>query len=150
MVERARLPRGARGDRERAGIEDRAIIRIVGADDNASVTVGLLGVARAFVKQPGRRSALFVFHGAEERGLIGSRWFVAHPTVPLAKIVAVVAMLTTHGLAILPNALAVVEKTSFSACGAPEFNAQLDDLVAALAGLGREAPPRYAQQLARS
>jgi len=60
-----------------------------GADDNASVTVGLLGVARAFVKHPGRRSALFVFHGAEERGLIGSRWFVAHPTVPLSKVVAV-------------------------------------------------------------
>jgi hypothetical protein len=60
-----------------------------GADDNASVTVGLLGVARAFVKQPGRRSALFVFHGAEERGLLGSRWFVAHPTVPLSQVVAV-------------------------------------------------------------
>jgi Zn-dependent M28 family amino/carboxypeptidase len=60
-----------------------------GADDNASVTVGLLGVARAFVKHPGRRSALFVFHGAEERGLIGSRWFVSHPTVPLNKVVAV-------------------------------------------------------------
>ncbi|MFN2454158.1 MAG: isochorismatase family protein [Pyrinomonadaceae bacterium] len=28
--------------------------------------------------------------------------------------------------AVLPNALAVVEKTSFSACGAPEFNAQLE------------------------
>ncbi len=60
-----------------------------GADDNASVTVGLLGVARAWVRSPGRRSALFVFHGAEERGLLGSRWFVAHPTVPLASVAAV-------------------------------------------------------------
>src|SRR4029453_17220106 len=31
----------------------------------------------------------FVFHGAEERGLLGSRYFVAHPVVPLQQIVAV-------------------------------------------------------------
>jgi len=37
---------------------------------------------------PLRRSALFIWHGAEERGLMGSRWFVAHPTVPLASVVA--------------------------------------------------------------
>jgi Zn-dependent M28 family amino/carboxypeptidase len=61
-----------------------------GADDNASVSVALLGIARAFVKQPGKRSALFVFHGAEERGLLGSRYETAHPVVPLDKIVAVI------------------------------------------------------------
>ncbi len=60
-----------------------------GADDNASVSVALLGIGRAFTKHPGRRSALFVWHGAEERGLLGSRWFAAHPTVPLSSIVAV-------------------------------------------------------------
>lgn len=60
-----------------------------GADDNASVTVALLAIARAFRKQPGRRSALFVWHGAEERGLLGSRWFSANPTVPKQSIVAV-------------------------------------------------------------
>jgi hypothetical protein len=60
-----------------------------GADDNASTSVALLAIARAFVKQPGKRSALFVFHGAEERGLLGSRWHAAHPVVPLASIVAV-------------------------------------------------------------
>lgn len=60
-----------------------------GADDNATTSVALLAIARAWVKQPSKRSALFVFHGAEERGLLGSRYAVAHPVVPLDKIVAV-------------------------------------------------------------
>lgn len=60
-----------------------------GADDNASVSVALLAIARAFKKQPGKRTALFIYHGAEERGLLGSRWYVSHPTVPLNSIAAV-------------------------------------------------------------
>lgn len=60
-----------------------------GADDNASVTVGMLAIARAWVAKPGKRSALFVWHGAEERGLLGSRWYAAHPTVKKESIVAV-------------------------------------------------------------
>ena len=60
-----------------------------GADDNASVTVAMLSIARAFKKSPGKRSILFVFHGAEERGLLGSKWYAAHPTVPKASVVAV-------------------------------------------------------------
>ncbi|MEO7361604.1 MAG: M28 family peptidase, partial [Gemmatimonadaceae bacterium] len=60
-----------------------------GADDNGSVSVALLAIARAFVKQPSKRSILFVYHGAEERGLLGSRYHAAHPVVPLSNIVAV-------------------------------------------------------------
>jgi hypothetical protein len=60
-----------------------------GADDNATVSVALLAIGRAFARSPGRRSALFVWHGAEERGLLGSRWYVAHPTVPREAIAAV-------------------------------------------------------------
>jgi hypothetical protein len=60
-----------------------------GADDNASVSVALLAIARAFHKHPGRRSALFIWHGAEERGLLGSRWYASHPTVPKNALVAV-------------------------------------------------------------
>ena len=60
-----------------------------GADDNGTVSVALLAIARAFVKQPGKRSVLFVYHGAEERGLLGSRYHAAHPVVPLQSIVAV-------------------------------------------------------------
>lgn len=60
-----------------------------GADDNGTVSVALLAIARAFAKQPGKRSVLFVYHGAEERGLLGSRYHAAHPVVPLGSIVAV-------------------------------------------------------------
>jgi hypothetical protein len=60
-----------------------------GADDNASVTVGMLAIGRAFAAKPGKRSALFVWHGAEERGLLGSKWYAAHPTVKKEDIVAV-------------------------------------------------------------
>jgi len=60
-----------------------------GADDNASVTVGMLAIARAWVAKPGKRSALFVWHGAEERGLLGSRWYAVNPTVKKESIVAV-------------------------------------------------------------
>ena len=60
-----------------------------GADDNATVSAALLAAARAFVRQPGRRSVLFINHGAEERGLLGSRYHVSHPVVPLTQIVAV-------------------------------------------------------------
>ena len=60
-----------------------------GADDNGSVTVAMLANARAFIKNPAKRSVLFVVHGAEERGLLGSRYYSQHPTVPIKDIVAV-------------------------------------------------------------
>lgn len=59
-----------------------------GADDNGSTSVALLAIARAWVKQPSRRSALFIYHGAEERGLLGSLWHAAHPVVPLSSMAA--------------------------------------------------------------
>jgi hypothetical protein len=60
-----------------------------GADDNGSVSVAQFAAARAFVRQPGKRSVLFIHHGSEERGLLGSRYHSAHPVVPLKQIVAV-------------------------------------------------------------
>lgn len=60
-----------------------------GADDNASTCVAMLAMARAYTKQPSKRSILFVFHGAEERGLLGSRWHAANPMVDRNNIVAV-------------------------------------------------------------
>ncbi len=74
-------------DGERYPVDGDAIWN--GADDNATTAVALLAIGRALSAAPGRRSALFVWHGAEERGLMGSRWYVKHPTVPLASIVAV-------------------------------------------------------------
>jgi hypothetical protein len=62
-----------------------------GADDDGSGTVGILTLAEAFaaVQRP-RRSLLFIWHAGEERGLIGSDYYVKHPTKPLAKIASLI------------------------------------------------------------
>jgi hypothetical protein len=59
-----------------------------GADDDGSGTVVLLEIAERFVTEKPARSIIFVSHEGEEAGLLGSRWFVDHPTIPLNSIVA--------------------------------------------------------------
>jgi len=60
-----------------------------GADDDGSGTVALMGIARAFAQgQRPKRSILLVWHAGEERGLLGSLYYVDHPTVPLDRVVA--------------------------------------------------------------
>jgi hypothetical protein len=60
-----------------------------GADDDASGTALLLEIAERFTTQPApRRSIVFISHAAEESGLLGSDYFVEHPTIPLDSIVA--------------------------------------------------------------
>ena len=60
-----------------------------GADDNASGTAVIVEVARLLAKgRSPSRSVLFIAFTAEEMGLLGSDYFVDHPTVPLDKIVA--------------------------------------------------------------
>jgi hypothetical protein len=63
-----------------------------GADDNASGDAGLLETAEAFthLPQPPKRSVLFALWDGEEAGLLGSKYWIEHPTVPLANIAAVV------------------------------------------------------------
>ena len=62
-----------------------------GADDNASGTAVVLGLARAFGGAGGApRTLVFVLFGAEEIGLVGSRHYVRAPTVPLARTVGMV------------------------------------------------------------
>ena len=57
-----------------------------GADDNGSGTVGVVELAHAFAANPTRprRSILFIVFAAEERGLLGSYYYVSHPLRPLA------------------------------------------------------------------
>ncbi|GAA4438377.1 M20/M25/M40 family metallo-hydrolase [Bremerella cremea] len=54
-----------------------------GADDNASGTSALLEVVQALseMKVKPRRSILFVLWDGEEKGLLGSKYWVEHPTV---------------------------------------------------------------------
>jgi hypothetical protein len=59
-----------------------------GADDNASGVAGLLEVAEAVCQLPQKpkRSILFAFWDGEEAGLIGSKYWVEHPTFPLSRV----------------------------------------------------------------
>ena len=61
-----------------------------GAMDNGSGTAALLEIAASWRTHPEqiRRSILFVFVTAEEKGLLGSKYFAAHTTVPAKSIVA--------------------------------------------------------------
>ncbi len=64
-----------------------------GADDNASGTAGVLELARLFAKQPKqKRGILFLTFAGEELGLLGSRYWVDHPKLPLDKAVAMINM----------------------------------------------------------
>ena len=61
-----------------------------GADDDGSGSVTVLEIAQKIqsMKVKPKRSILFVWHVGEEKGLLGSRWFTDHPTVPRDSIVA--------------------------------------------------------------
>ena len=64
-----------------------------GADDNGSGTVTLLEVTEAFLeaKKQGagpRRSVLFLLVSGEEKGLLGSQYYVENPVFPLANTIA--------------------------------------------------------------
>ncbi len=59
-----------------------------GADDDGSGTTALLEIAEQFAAEKPARSIIFVSHEGEEAGLLGSKWFVDHPTVPLKDVVA--------------------------------------------------------------
>jgi hypothetical protein len=63
-----------------------------GANDDGSGTVSVIEIASALVGAPERpkRSILFLAFYGEEEGLMGSRYYAAHPLEPLEKTVACV------------------------------------------------------------
>ncbi len=65
-----------------------------GADDNASGTAALLGLAEAFatMRESVRRTILFAAFSGEEEGLLGSSHYVRHPRFPIADTVAMINM----------------------------------------------------------
>ena len=62
-----------------------------GAVDNATGVAAIIEIAEAFrkAKVPPKRSILFLAVTLEESGLLGSKYYVAHPVIPLDKTVAV-------------------------------------------------------------
>ncbi len=58
-----------------------------GAYDNMSGCIGLLGIAEYFKDHPHRYGLRFIFCGSEERGLLGSKAYVAAHEEELSKVV---------------------------------------------------------------
>jgi hypothetical protein len=65
-----------------------------GADDNASGTAGVLEIAEAFTEKgiKPKRTVVFICFGAEEIGLVGSRYYCENPTFPLEKTITMLNM----------------------------------------------------------
>ena len=60
-----------------------------GADDDASGTVAVLEIAKALAAGLApKRTVLFVATTGEEVGLLGTRWYLQHPVVPLDRMTA--------------------------------------------------------------
>ena len=81
---------GAHWDHLGVGLPDARGDRIYnGAVDNASGVAGVLELARLFKgAPPPERSVYFIAFTAEEKGLLGSEYYAAHPVAPLATTVA--------------------------------------------------------------
>jgi Zn-dependent M28 family amino/carboxypeptidase len=65
-----------------------------GAVDNASGTAALLELAKAYtkLKRPPKRSILFLAVTAEEKGLLGAKYYATNPLYPLEKTLANINM----------------------------------------------------------
>jgi hypothetical protein len=63
-----------------------------GADDNASGVATVLEIAEALATSgvKPRRSFLFLTFTGEEKGLLGSEWYVSHPLIPHEKTIAMI------------------------------------------------------------
>jgi hypothetical protein len=92
-----------------------------GATDNATGVAAVLAVGRALgrLPEPPRRSVVLALWDAEEDGLLGSRYYVDHPLVPLEDTVAYVNF-DILGADLLPS----LADTSFALgaeTGGPDF-----------------------------
>ena len=106
-----------------------------GAVDNGTGIAQLIEQARAFARGPRtERSVVFLAVGAEEKGLLGSEYYVANPLYPLGKTVAV---LNTDSMGVWGPA------RNFSISGTARLGL-LDTLIAEAARQGRTFTARSA------
>jgi Zn-dependent M28 family amino/carboxypeptidase len=60
-----------------------------GADDDGTGTVAILEIARDLARGPApRRTVVVLLSTGEEAGMVGTRWYLEHPAVPLEQTVA--------------------------------------------------------------
>ncbi len=59
-----------------------------GADDDGTGTVAVVEIARALAADPPARTVVVLLSTAEEQGLLGTRWYIENPLVPLEQTVA--------------------------------------------------------------
>jgi Zn-dependent M28 family amino/carboxypeptidase len=103
-----------------------------GAIDNATGLAHLIEQARSFARAPRPdRSVVFLAVAAEEKGLLGSEYYVANPLFPLAKTAGVI---NTDSMGVWGRA------RNFSMSGTAEFEL-LDMLVAEASRQGRTFTP---------
>ena len=96
-----------------------------GAVDNATGVAGILEIANAFATQTPapERSVVFLAVTLEESGLLGSKYYVANPGIPLANTVAVINL----------DAMPVIGKArDMTVVGLG--NSQLEDILKDIAG----------------
>jgi hypothetical protein len=98
-----------------------------GADDDGSGSMVLLEIAEKFAHEKPDRSIIFVSHQGEEAGLLGSKWFVDHPSIPLTSIVA------AHNMDMLGKGRADQVKfggpTSVQTLGARRLSREFGDII---------------------
>jgi Zn-dependent M28 family amino/carboxypeptidase len=65
-----------------------------GANDNASGSAAVMGIAKAFAEAPSppRRSVVFALFASEEQGMLGAEAYASRPPFPLAQTVAMLNM----------------------------------------------------------
>ncbi len=103
-----------------------------GAVDNATGIAHIIEQARAFSRAPRtERSVVFLAVGAEEKGLLGTEYYVANPIYPLGKTVGV---LNTDSMGVAGPA------RNFSISGSARLGL-LDALIAEGTRQGREFTP---------
>jgi hypothetical protein len=93
-----------------------------GATDNAAGSAIVLAIGRSLRKHPPRRSVVLALWDSEEDGLLGSRYYVENPLVPLEKTVAY-ANFDIQGSNLLPS----LSRTSFAV--GPETGSNLTQIV---------------------
>lgn len=134
----ARGRRLTAGERAQISVSTDTIVRsgparpdsvLNGADDDGSGSIVTLALAEAFARSAvrPRRSILFVWHHAEEMGLLGSRHFADFPTVPRESIVAAINldMVGRGGTADIPGG----GPRYLQVVGSRRLSSQLGDLV---------------------